>query len=141
MGAIDFNLQKYDGEFKAVGIKRVLAAAEAIRDMAKAKCKEGTITRMPGRKRFKGPYGMEPSTNPPIWMERSPGAMKKTIRVWPPQVTENTRDIRVYAGNFKTWWAVQMEYGRGRWKGGAKPFLRPALHGSESKVRSIIEGR
>lgn len=140
---IDFDLQKYDGEFLAAGAARVTRAAIAIRDAAKRHCVKGTITR-PERKRFVFQGHLEPSTpGSAVWTERSPGAMRSTIRVVRKFSNEDMKNwnIRVYAGNFKTWWALQMEFGFGGWKGGARPFLRPALHESESKVRDIIEGR
>jgi len=145
MGAIDFNLQKFDGEFKAAGMARVVKAAEAIRDAAKGFCREGTVTRIPGRKTMVVNGRKVESTSPPEWMERTPGAMKKTIRVVRLK-TENLdmskpENVRVYAGNKKTWWATQMEFGFGAWKGGAKPFLRPGLRTAESKARAIIEGK
>lgn len=123
MSKIDFDLQKYDGEFKAAGMARIKKAGEAIRDAAKAKCVVGTITRP-----AVGKY----------WTERTPGAMRNTIRVTEREGVDN---VLVIAGNAKTWWATQMEYGRGAWKGGAKPFMRQAIHESYTKIRSIVEGR
>ena len=142
---IDFDLQKYDGEFLAAGAARMTRAAIAIRDAAKRHCVRGTISRPP-RKHFVYQGHLEPASpqsSANIWTERTPGAMRGTIRVVRKFGHENMQgwNIRVYAGNFKTWWALQMEYGFGAWKGGAKPFLRPAVHESESKVRDIIEGR
>jgi hypothetical protein len=155
--AIDFDLQKYDGEFLAAGAARVTRAAIAIRDAAKRHCVKGTITRPP-RKHFVLNGHLEPespNSSARLWTERTPGAMRNTIRVvhkfehgdmkysniWVSVGAPKAWDVRVYAGNFATWWALQMEYGFGGWKGGAKPFLRPALHESESKVRDILEGR
>jgi hypothetical protein len=155
MAQIDFDLQKYDGEFLAAGMDRLVKAAKTIRDDAKRRIKVGTITRVPGRKMMRMRDGrMVESTMPPKWMERTPGEMKKTIRVVQRYDFSGTflknlsslegiseaANVRVYAGNFNDWWATQMEFGYGAWKGGAQPFLRPALHGSQSKVRSIIEG-
>jgi len=75
-------------------------------------------------------------------MEREIGALRRTIRV-----TEKTgesgligRDVRVIAGNRKTWYALQVEYGRGGWKGGAHPFLRPAMRGRKAEIQRVIEG-
>jgi hypothetical protein len=48
-------------------------------------------------------------------------------------------NVRVYAGNYKTWWAKQMEYGRGAWKGGAWPFMRPAITGSKAQIKMVLE--
>jgi hypothetical protein len=144
MARIDWDLQKYDGEFKAAGMERMVKAAEAIRDVAKQNCKVGTVTR-PARRYVILDHKRVPVGGTDVWTERSPGAMSDTIRVV--RLWDESKDIskpenvRVYAGDFKTWWAVQMEYGRGAWKGGPKPFLRPALHSSEGRVRAIIEGR
>ena len=145
MGAIDFNLQKYDGEFKAAGMERLEKAADAIRDEARRKCMpDGTITR-PARKYFIFEHHRYPAQSG-AWTARHPGEMRETIRTVRRRVESPGFDlahdnVRVYAGNYLAWWAPQREFGRGKWKGGAKPFLRPALWGSESKVRAIIEGR
>ena len=144
MGAIDFNLQKYDGEFKAAGMARLLRAENTIRDAARKKIKVGSITR-PQRRYFIFEHRRQPASSGK-WTERHPGELRDTIRTVrrrdeSPGFDTAHDNVRVYAGNFLDWWAVQMEYGRGKWKGGAKPFMRPALHGSESKVRAIIEGR
>ena len=122
MARIEIDLTKYDVVFLKTAMGRVEKAAEAIRDAAKSNCVVGTVTRP-----AKGAY----------WTERSPGAMKATIRV---VRKEGKNNVRVYAGNKKTWWAVQMEYGRGGWKGGARPFLRPAIASTKGTVKSIIEG-
>jgi len=74
-----------------------------------------------------------------IWMERDPGALVETIR-WARKWGSDTRDIWIIAGNFKTWWAVQTEYGRGGWKGGAKPFMRPAMAKAPAAIKSALEG-
>jgi len=145
MAKIDFDLQKYDGEFKKAGMQRLTECAEVIRDKARDLVVIGTVTRVPGRRRFVNAEGhLVPSTNPPIWMERTPGAMKKTIRVVRREevVDFSPKDdnVRVYAGNYKTWYAVQMEYGHGQWRGGPRPFMRKAIAAAQSAIRSIIEG-
>lgn len=128
MGEIKFNFEQYDGQIAKACMERLRKAAEVIKESAKSKCIVGTITRhrKPGQ---------------PEWMERSPGAMRDTIRV-----TEKNgkaglvgRDVRIYAGTKKTWWATQMEYGRGGWKGGRRPFMRPALRATKAEVQRIIE--
>ena len=136
--AIDFNLQKYDGEFKAAGMARIEKAAKAIQGIAKGFCEAGSITR-PVRKRYVYQHHLEPSSGP-LWTAREIGGMMRSIRVSRSH-DASVPNVRVYAGNFAAWYAIQMEFGRGRWKGGARPFLRPALHTGESVVRSIIEGR
>ncbi len=155
MGRIDFDLQQYDGEFKKAGMDRLEKAAGVIRDKARDLVVTGKVTRVPGRSRMIDSTGhFIPSDNPPIWMERVPGGMKKTIRVvrkagfkditamdaGSGTIWTNDNDVRVYAGNYKTWYATQMEFGRGRWRGGPRSFMRKALIAAEAKIRSIIEG-
>jgi hypothetical protein len=72
-------------------------------------------------------------------MERDPGALVATIRVVRKK-GDPTRNIWIMAGNYKTWWAVQTEYGRGGWKGGAKAFLRPAMAKAPATIKAILEG-
>ena len=105
---------------------RLRKAAGVIQLDAILKCKVGTINRPAS-----GQY----------WTEREIGALRRTIRVTEkigPKGLEG-RDVRVIAGNRKTWYAVQVEYGRGGWKGGAHPFLRPAISGRKAEVQHIIE--
>jgi hypothetical protein len=49
------------------------------------------------------------------------------------------KNIWVMAGAYDPWWALQMEYGHGGWKGGAKPFFRPAMRESMGEVVAICE--
>ena len=44
------------------------------------------------------------------------------------------------AGNYKTWWATQLEFGRGQWRGGKKSFMRPAVNKTKGQVTAILEG-
>jgi hypothetical protein len=132
MGEIVFNFEQYDGQIAKSCMERIVKAAGVIAESARSKCKEGNISRPVSSK---GKYAGQ------FWTERTPGAMRKTIRVVEKHGAAGfvSRDVRVIAGNKKTWWATQMEFGRGKWKGGAKPFLRPAMNGSKSEVQSIIE--
>lgn len=72
------------------------------------------------------------------WTARHYRAMVATIRVVRKK-DPNVRNVWIMAGNYVTWWALQMEYGGAGWKGGRKSFLRPALKGSESQIRAILE--
>lgn len=153
MARIDIDLQKYDGEFKKAGMDRLVKAAEAIRDAARGFVPTGTVTRVPGRRRKVRNHRLVPDEAPPIWMERTPGAMKKTLRTVRKKGFENVEsldagsgtfwtennDVRVYAGTFKTWWAIQMEKGRGKWKAAPVAFMEKGIAASSEKVRSIIE--
>ena len=128
MSEIKFNFEQYDGQIAKASMDRLRKAADIIRDAAKAKCVVGTVTR-------------EVKAGQKFWMERTPGAMRDTIRTVEKKGAHGLvgRDVRVYAGNKKTWWATQMEFGRGGWKGGAKPFMRPALRSTKSEVQAVIE--
>lgn len=65
--------------------------------------------------------------------------MLKTVRFV--KKGDGTRNIWVMAGNFKTWWAVQMEYGHGKWRGGARPFFRTGLMKSLPKIKALLASR
>jgi len=128
MAEIVFNFEQYDGQIAKSCMDRLRKAGAVIRDAAKNKCVVGTISRP-------APDGGK------VWMEREPGALKETIRL-----AEKTgekglegRDVRIIAGNYKTWYATQVEFGRGGWKGGAHPFLRPAMRSTKNEVQSILE--
>jgi hypothetical protein len=73
------------------------------------------------------------------WTARYHGAMVDTIRAVRKKDSAS-RNVWIMAGNFNVWWALQLEFGRGAWKGKAKPFLRPALNGASSSCRGILEG-
>lgn len=76
------------------------------------------------------------------WVGREPGNLKDTIR------RVNRRDnlagtIRVYAGNFKIYWARYVEMGTAStgWGGPAPahPYLRPSFHGIKRSIVSYIK--
>lgn len=141
---INWNTAEFEAQCGKVGMDRLEAAgwvivADAKRILA-SKIKGPPVTRHPGRKmmKIKG-RGMVPSTDPPIWMERDPGALISTIRVVRKKDSAS-RNIWIMAGNFKTWWALQAEFGRGGWKGRAKSFLRPAMKNAPSSCIGILEG-
>ncbi len=111
-----WNPEKYDEQFERASIERLVAAAEAIADNARAHCPVGTVSR-PIYKR--GPYAGEP------WTARDAGALKKTIRVR--QKTSKTgkplwrkANVRVYAGNYLVYYASIVEHA-------GRAFLRTAL--------------
>jgi len=71
------------------------------------------------------------------WIGRSPGALGDTIR----RVNKRgqaSSSIRVYAGNFKIYWAFMVEKGTAStgWGGPARaqPFLRPAFNSVKKDV-------
>ena len=139
-----WNPEEFVALCKQGGMARLVEAAMLVRDEAKrilwSKQGNKAITRVPGRYYQIVGGKRVPSTNPPVWMERTPGAMVRTIRVVLPYGARGTvNNVWIMAGNRKTWWAIQAEYGRGGWKGGSKAFLRPALKRAEAKMKTIIE--
>lgn len=128
--AFAIDLSKYDSEFFDAALNRIEAAANVIRDDAKRILKG----KLKGDWQEHGPY-----KGGPIWTERTKGAMVETIRVVRSK-NPAVKNILVIAGTYKTWWALQMEYGRGQWRGGARSFMRPALKNTESRVTAVLEG-
>jgi hypothetical protein len=137
-------------ELRQIGMSRLVAAAEVIRENAikNLRSKITGLTRIRYLKKNgevvdkrepwkehgvyqKGAYAGK------IWTERHFLEMIKTIRVQTKNGSD-ARNVRIYAGNFKTWWALQLEFGRGDWHGGAKPFLRPAMN-NVSAIKAVIE--
>ncbi|MFA6336077.1 MAG: hypothetical protein WCX48_11120 [Bacteroidales bacterium] len=75
------------------------------------------------------------------WTGREPGDLKNTIR----RVNKNddaSASIRVYAGNFKIYWAFMVERGTSStgWGGpaAAQPFLRPTFHKIKTDITKKI---
>ena len=130
MAKLDIDLSKYDSEFFAAALDRVEAVANVIRDDARVKLK----AKLKGNWQEHGPY-----KGGAVWTERTKGAMVETIRVTRSK-NPAIKNILLIAGNFKAWWAIQMEYGRGQWRGGARSFMRPAIKSTEGKVTAILEG-
>jgi hypothetical protein len=132
MSEIKFNFEQYDGQLAKSCMERIREAGELIRDEVKMKCRVGSINRPPYK------TGKYPNQS---WTSREAGAMRNTVRVVEKKGESGlkNRNIWVMAGNYKAWWAIQMEYGRRGWKGGALPFMRPGADSARSRVQSIIE--
>lgn len=71
------------------------------------------------------------------WTGRKRGDLRDTIR----KVTAEKRpgNIRVYAGNFKIYWAFMVE--RGTRRTAAQPFLRPAFNTIRQTIASRIQSK
>ena len=149
MAEIKFNFEQYDGQIAKSCMVRLRKAANVIAD--KTKDKYGTLdiegVRHVGGMRYRtsaffhGVY-KKGENEGVFWTARTPLAMRNTIRVTEKKdQTGNLigQSVRVIVGNKKTWWAIQMERGRGAWRGGAKPFFRSAIGASKSDVQRIIE--
>jgi HK97 gp10 family phage protein len=123
MRVSNWNPQQYDGQLIAASMERLVKAAEIVAEKARAMVPVGSISRPVGKA---GKY----------WTERSPGSLKKSIRVVQKH-DSTTRNVRIYAGNKKVFYARLVEFGS--IKKGARPYLRPALNGSKSQIKSILE--
>jgi len=87
-----------------------------------------------------GPYktGKYPEKG---WTARQKKAFLKSIRV-ARKKDSTSRDIRIvagYWGDLSSWWALQMEYGRGGWHGGRKSFMRPAMAKAATVIQTCLE--
>jgi hypothetical protein len=118
-------------ELRKAGIERLVQAAEIVRMNA--------ILKLQGELEEKYPEHGVYEKNPSFWTERHYREMIHTIRVVRKHESSE-RTVWIMAGNKKVWWAQQMEFGHGGWKGGARPFLRAALSKSTPQIRAIIEG-
>jgi hypothetical protein len=148
MAKIKLDLSQYDSEIYEEAMDRVELAANVIRDKARANLLvaiasagggklwakgKGRTSQAGERWREHGPY-----KGGAAWTARYHGEMVNTIRTVRSKDNFN-KTVWIMAGNFLAWWATQLEYGRGMWKGGAKPFMRPALKGSMSEIKGILE--
>jgi len=99
---------------------RLEAAGNVIAAKARIKCPVGTISR-PIYKTgiYAGKY----------WTSRDAGALKKTIRVVR-KYGDPYHNIWIMAGNKQVYYAQIVEH--------FTPFLRPALRGSKSEIKTVI---
>jgi len=133
MAEIKLNFEQYDEIIKNSCLSRMREAAKLLRNDMRYNCYRSYANRRPAYK--SGPYAGR------AWTARDMDIMAKTIRVVEKKGPglHQTPDIRVYAGNWKTWWAVQMEFGRGDWKGGKHPFMRPSIQKMKSAIKVVLE--
>jgi hypothetical protein len=128
MARININFEKYDQQYMRAGLDRMEKAVGVLQMQAILRIVKSYENRRP-------PYKKGAAIGK-VWTARDMDIMAKTIRV---VRRDDKKDVRLYVGNFKTWWAVQMEFGRGGWKGGPKPFLRPAITASRSRIQVVLE--
>lgn len=74
------------------------------------------------------------------WTARYKGEMVKSIRLVK-RKDSKSRNIWIMAGHYNAWWAVQMEFGHGQWKGGAMPFFRVGIKKAMPKIASLMAAR
>lgn len=146
---LNWNTAAFEAECIHMTMDRLEVCANVIRDDAKrilgGKLKGGWKEHGPYQRRYKsskhkgGLVDYFGGGGGSSWTERRHGAMIGTIRVARSK-DPTVRNIWVMAGNFNVWWAQQLEFGHGAWRGKAKPFLRPAFQGAPSRCRGILEG-
>jgi len=123
----NWNPNAMDETFEGVAVERLVEAAEVVAKSARSHCPVGTVTRPIYRS---GAYAGQP------WTARDAGQLKKSIRVTrlktkSGKAFSKKRDVRVYAGHFLAYYAKIVEFG-------GKAFMRPALNGSISEIKTII---
>lgn len=140
---LEFYIEKYIPELRNLALNRMEKAGNVIRDEARAIVNShGTTKRTQHRWREHGPYrtGKDAGKD---WTARHYFDMEKTVRTVRKNQNYGTNwgvnNVRIYAGNREIWYAKQMEYGRGGWRGGRRSFLRPAIRRSAAKVKQVIE--
>lgn len=126
----NWNPNVMDETFENVAIERLVEAAGVVRDSAKQKCPVGTISR-PIYKT--GRYAGQK------WTARDAGQLKKSIRVVQKKSKSGKpltkkKNVRVYSGNYLAYYAKIVEFNQ-------RAFMRPALNGSISEIKSIIGTR
>jgi hypothetical protein len=134
MARIKWNTQEF--EFNCIGatMDRLESAAKIVRDDAK----QILSKKLKGKWTEHGPYKSGDYAGA-TWTARYKKEMVNTVRVVKKNNDSSSRNVWIMAGNFNTWWAIQMEYGRGDWKGGQRSFLRPALKGASAAMKNVIE--
>ena len=137
MAEIKLNFKQYDEIIKKSCLSRMHEAAKLLRDDMKKNCHRNYNIKRPPYKT--GPYAGRTWTSR-VW-PTDMSIMAETIRVVEKKGLglHQSPDVRVYAGNWKTWWATQMEFGRGGWKGGAHPFMRPSVQKLQSQIKVVLE--
>ena len=148
MAHINWNTAEFEAQCIGVTLDRLEVAAQIIADDMKAilapqltghtiiKTKNGGVAIVPWQEH--GAYATGKNAGE-IWTERYKKKMLGTIRAVRKK-DSNARNIWIVAGNFKTWWALQMEYGRGGWHGKKKSFMRPAMRRAGVAIQTALEG-
>jgi len=129
MAKLSWDISKALPEILNASMDRLEMAAGIIRDNAKVILRSKIDPKNPPHDVTRAPYGGK------YWTERKPGSMIKTIRV---TRRDDKRNVWIIAGNSKTWWAIQMEYGHGQWKGGPRSFFRPAIKVSIPAIKTML---
>lgn len=133
MAQVKWNTAEFELACIGATMDRLELVGKIVRDDAKRILKPKLL----GKWTEHGPYKTGKDAGE-TWTARYKKEMINTIRVVR-KYEDTSRNIWIMAGNFNTWWAIQMEYGKGDWKGGPRAFLRPALKGAAAAMQSVIE--
>lgn len=139
MRVASWNPEEFAPEILSGAMERIEKAAIVVRDAAR-----GKVRVYAGK--LHGPYKTGKYAGK-IWTARDTDNLLKTIRVTKKREFQGgfgfkaaaNMNVWIMAANYKTWYAQQVEFGRGGWKGGAHPFLRPAFRESMPEIKSIVE--
>ena len=134
MANVKWNTTEFELACVGATMERLEAAGKIVRDDAKRTLEP----KLEGLWREHGPYKSGPYAGE-TWTARYKKKMLDTVRVVRKHGDTKSRNVWIMAGNYNTWWAIQMEYGRGGWKGGRRSFLRPALKGAAAAMKNVIE--
>jgi hypothetical protein len=121
-----FDPTKFDVELKGECAKRIIGAANVIKNYAKGECRTGTISH-PMYKT--GKYAGQ------RWTSRDAGRLKKSIRVVIPEETKHgdfrtKTNVRVYAGHYMAWYAAIVEF--------YSHYMRKGKNKAKSGVEAIL---
>ena len=144
--------KEVEQEFVSLFHNNAESFMESVAEAARSRCPIGTITRegkfstahvsfTPKTGKNKGSLVSFDTEH--RWMGRNPYDLRNSIRV---VIKEGKSNIRVYAGNFKVYWAFMVERGTAStgWGKGTKaqPFLRPAFFIAKAwMLKAIREGK
>jgi len=141
MRVASWNPEEFAPEILSNCMERIEKAAIVVRDAARRK-----VPVWKGK--LHGPYKKGKYAGE-RWTAREYGGLLKSIRVTKKKESymdggfgfrvANNMNVWIMCGNFLSFYAVQVEFGRGGWKGGAQPFLRPAFNESMAQIKTIIE--
>lgn len=134
MAQVKWNTTEFELACVGATMDRLEAAGRIVRDDGK----RILSSHLTGQWTEHGPYKSGDNAGA-TWTARYKKKMVDTVRVVRKHGDPSSRNVWIMAGNYDTWWAIQMEYGRGDWKGGKRSFLRPALKGAAAAMKSVIE--
>lgn len=119
MRVVGWNPAKADPMIMGASMGRLEKAGEVIAKRARQKC----------------PVGMDVPKGKGKWSARDAGALRDSIRVVR-LLGDDRKNIRVYAGSKKVFYARFVERGTVKMK--KRPYLRPALSASKSDIKRIL---